>query len=184
VDAGCSLDDPFRAPLESAQLPCSYMHAPFTPASAPFNHMRLFQCRACRRAWVPSVVLATMELPEGLPTAGRAVLVEARVARRKDARAQGEMECVRLSEELVFLEFALHQQLLLSKRRVALVEVVGLRRELASCGGGRGGGRRPLARCKPLARDGTHEPTARRGQQRRCIVVGIKGRAGLDDDDA
>ncbi len=81
-------------------------------------------------------------------------------------------------------QWRLNQQLLLSKRRVALFVVVGLRRELASCGGGRGGGGCPLARCKPLARDGTHEPTARRGQQRRCIVVGNKGRAGLDDDDA
>ena len=62
---------------------------------------------------VPSVIVATIEPPSGLSLTGPGVLIEARVVRRKDKASLNEAECVRLSEELVFLEFQLHQQLML-----------------------------------------------------------------------
>ena len=79
--------------------------------------MRIVRCRSCESHWVPNVLLATVEPPPGLAVTGPGLFIEARVLRRKDARAVGEAECSKLSEELVFLEYALHQQLLLKMRR-------------------------------------------------------------------
>jgi hypothetical protein len=63
---------------------------------------------------VPTVILATIELPAKLPVSGTGIFIESRVVRRKEKNTgNGETECVRLSEELLFLEFALHQQLML-----------------------------------------------------------------------
>jgi hypothetical protein len=59
------------------------------------------------------VVIATLDLPAQLPVSGPSMLIESRVVRRKDKNMGNETECVRLSDELVFLEIAMHQQLML-----------------------------------------------------------------------
>ena len=98
------------------QRPCSVLHVPFHHRAAAFNQMRLRRCRCCGRGYVHETLLSNTELPQLLPISGEPQLLTATVARDLDKTSTGEALCSALSKELVFLEQAVHQQLLLKMR--------------------------------------------------------------------
>ena len=71
------------------QRGCSFMHVPYRHKKVPFEHMKLVQCRVCRRKWVPETLLSGLEPPRNLPIQGPPVLIEARVCMRKDSCVAG-----------------------------------------------------------------------------------------------
>ncbi|CAE8606970.1 unnamed protein product, partial [Polarella glacialis] len=91
---------------------------------------RLTRCRSCGEGMVPSVLLATVDFPEGLPVVGRCELVEARVCRLM-RRQSGEAHAQELSEALPFLELELHKQLMYKMRVMGLNAAFGLRIEIS-----------------------------------------------------
>jgi len=119
---GLVSNDPLCAPSAPAQLPCSYVHLRSslsigsTVSQAPFDNMVTSRCRCCGVGFVPNVLLASIEPPPSLPTAGPGIYIEARAVRRKPSSSKGVNECIVLSEDLVFLEQAMHQQLMLKLR--------------------------------------------------------------------
>lgn len=166
VHPGFITCDPVCAPTAPTQLPCSLVHLPATYATtgagAPFSNMQVAQCRGCKRAYVPAVLMASMEPPSGLPTSGPGLFIVSRAVRRKHthsggggghqhghggrrgggggagdggssgtgdgkALAPGEQECVRLSEELLFLEYAMHQQMMLKLKAAGRNAVFAVR---------------------------------------------------------
>lgn len=102
---------------------------------------RLERCRLCCSGFVPSVLMATIDFPEGLPVIGCSELVEARVCRLKrrigddrgsSARSsKAERRSFRLSEALPFLELELHKQLMYKMRLMGLNAAFGLRVEIS-----------------------------------------------------
>jgi hypothetical protein len=91
---------------------CEYTHVPYSHSRAPFQFMRLVPCLNCKKKWVPEIILSTIEPSTSLPIKGRGVLLEARSCRTRKA-ATGEIDAVKLSGILPFLEYDVQRQLML-----------------------------------------------------------------------
>jgi uncharacterized protein YbjQ (UPF0145 family) len=134
---GLISNDPLCAPSAPAQLPCSYVHLRSslsigsTVSQAPFDNMVTSRCRCCGVGFVPNVLLASIEPPPSLPTAGPGIYIEARAVRRKLSSSKGVNECIVLSEDLVFLEQAMHQQLMLKLRALGRNAIFSVRSSVA-----------------------------------------------------
>jgi uncharacterized protein YbjQ (UPF0145 family) len=134
---GLVSNDPLCAPSAPAQLPCSYVHlrsslsVGATASHAPFDNMITSRCRCCGEGFVPNVLLASIEPPSSLPTTGPGIFIEARAVRRKPSTAKGVNECIVLSEDLVFLEQAMHQQLMLKLRALGRNAIFSVRSSVA-----------------------------------------------------
>lgn len=77
-------------------------------------------------AKVPDIILATIEMPEGIPITGRGCFLQSYVCRpKKDLK--GELNAKEISESLPFLEYELHR-LLVNKMKVkAMNTIFGLK---------------------------------------------------------
>ncbi|XP_028039198.1 uncharacterized protein LOC114249729 isoform X2 [Bombyx mandarina] len=95
---------------------CSAAHVPYAPGSGPYR-AELSLCAQCRRARVPSVLLATCAKPSTMPTHGKAVTLTAVAARVRRAPPTAEPGARDISDQLPFLEYELHK-LLLAKLRM------------------------------------------------------------------
>lgn len=77
-------------------------------------------------AKVPDILLATVELPDGLPITGRGCFLQSYVCRPK-RDLKGELNAKEISESLPFLEYELHR-LLVNKMKVkAMNTIFGLK---------------------------------------------------------
>lgn len=107
---------------------CTMVHIHHPEGRADFR--KLSRCLMCGEGFVPNVLLATIDFPEGLPVVGRCELVEARVCRLQ-RRLSGDAQAQELSEALPFLELELHKQLIHKMRVMGLNAAFGLRVEIS-----------------------------------------------------
>lgn len=94
----------------SPTFQCSLCHIPYIPSSIPFP-VNLSSCAICRKKKVPDVLFTTIDLPSEIQTYGRGSLIQARVCKSK-LKAKGELSAKEVSDNLPFLEYELHNQLM------------------------------------------------------------------------
>lgn len=73
--------------------------------------MHLFKCLECDKDYVPEVIIATIDPPEGLNIIGGPRYMEARIVKQKK-NLKGEAHAISVSEKVFFLEYHLHSQLI------------------------------------------------------------------------
>ncbi|XP_059621362.1 C2 domain-containing protein 5 [Phlebotomus argentipes] len=113
----------------SPTLACSLLHLPYAANSVPFN-VSLDNCALCRRAKVPNVFLATIEIPESLQITGRGCLVQAQVCRQK-RDLKGESNAKEISDGLPFLEYELYRVLINKMKVKGMNAIFGLKCSIA-----------------------------------------------------
>ncbi|KAL3842209.1 hypothetical protein ACJMK2_020248 [Sinanodonta woodiana] len=89
---------------------CSICHIPYKAASAPFP-VNLSQCAICKRKSLPDVLFTTIDPPAEIQTYGRGAFIQARICRSKDDN-KGEANAKEISDNLPFMEYELHNQLM------------------------------------------------------------------------
>lgn len=109
---------------------CCSAHVPFRRQKAPFA-VDLTLCRLCHRRYVPDMILATIEPPRELETAGETVLVEAFVVKPIKKRRENEVIAAAISSSLPFVEYDIHRQLLYKLRLRGYNAIFGLKYHLA-----------------------------------------------------
>lgn len=67
----------------------------------------------CRKHWVPEYILTSVDPPATLPTRGTGRLLEVVVHRSRKKQPGAELDAVKMSEVLPFIEFDLQRQLML-----------------------------------------------------------------------
>ena len=97
-------------------IACACCHVPYPHNHAPFANMRLVPCQSCRKKWVPEILMATVEPPATLVTAGRGRLIQAQVCRALPPKQKGEALAMSVSDTLPFLQHDLMRQLLTKLR--------------------------------------------------------------------
>jgi hypothetical protein len=103
---------------------CVSTHVPYNHNAAPFAFMRLVPCLLCKRKWVPETILTTTELPLGLAIKGKGRLLEAKVCRPRKA-LNGEIDAVKVSEVLPFVEYDLQRQIILKLKVLGMNSAFG-----------------------------------------------------------
>ncbi|KAK3597627.1 hypothetical protein CHS0354_030177 [Potamilus streckersoni] len=89
---------------------CSVCHIPYKAASAPFP-VNLSQCAICKRKSLPDILFTTIDPPSEIQTYGRGAFIQARICRSK-ADNKGEANAKEISDNLPFMEYELHNQLM------------------------------------------------------------------------
>nr|XP_032522160.1 C2 domain-containing protein 5-like [Danaus plexippus plexippus] len=114
LDCDFTLDETAACPRDE-EPECRSAHVPYAPGAGPYR-AELALCGSCRRARVPSVMLATCAKPSRLTAYAKAITLTAVAARGR--RSVGSEAGARdLSDQLPFLEYELHK-LLLAKLRM------------------------------------------------------------------
>ncbi|XP_055679157.1 C2 domain-containing protein 5 [Lutzomyia longipalpis] len=116
-------------PSASTSLACALLHLPYAANSVPFS-VTLDTCAVCRRAKVPNVFLATIEIPDGLQITGRGCLVQAQVCRQK-RDLKGESNAKEISDGLPFLEYELYRVLINKMKVKGMNAIFGLKCSIA-----------------------------------------------------
>ncbi|KAF5300394.1 hypothetical protein FQR65_LT01015 [Abscondita terminalis] len=105
--------------------PCAICHLAYSNNAMPLRTVSL-KCAVCRFGTVPEVLMATIEMPDGIPSVGRGCFVQAYVCRSlKDLRS--ELNAKDISDGLPFLEYELHRILVNKIRIKGMNAVFGLR---------------------------------------------------------
>ncbi|XP_023934540.1 uncharacterized protein LOC112043381 isoform X1 [Bicyclus anynana] len=136
LDCDFTLDEPAALRTDSKNAldeceaePCSVAHVPYSPGAGPYR-AELATCGGCRRARVPSVLLATCAKPNRLTSYAKAVTLTAVAARCR--RAVGAEAGARdLSDQLPFLEYELHKLLLAKLRMQGANAIFSLETQIA-----------------------------------------------------
>jgi hypothetical protein len=121
------------APLPSKmhrRRPCCASHVSYRRQRAPFP-VELSLCRLCQRRYVPDLILATIEPPVELETAGETGLVEAFVFKPVKRKRDNELTASAISSAMPFVEYDLHRQLLYKLRLRGYNAIFGLRYSIA-----------------------------------------------------
>uniref|UniRef100_A0A3P9I693 C2 domain-containing protein 5 n=1 Tax=Oryzias latipes TaxID=8090 RepID=A0A3P9I693_ORYLA len=106
LDLGGS-DQRFEDPSPSS---CGFCHIPYDELNLPFP-AQLTYCFHCRRQKVPDVLFTTIDLPSDAAIAGKGCFIQARLCRLKK-KGQGEANATAISNQLPFMEYELHTQLM------------------------------------------------------------------------
>lgn len=89
----------------NTQLPpssCNLCHIPYARTSIHIGGANIGKCNACKRGYVPDVILATIELPDNLQVVGTGCLIQASVCRpKRDLRSESNAK--EISDGLPFL---------------------------------------------------------------------------------
>ncbi|XP_064074058.1 C2 domain-containing protein 5 [Vanessa tameamea] len=130
VDEPTVLNTGSKNTLEESEIePCSIAHVPYSPGAGPYR-AELATCGGCRRARVPSVLLATCAKPNRLASYPKAITLTAVAARGR--RAVGAEAGARdLSDQLPFLEYELHKLLLAKLRMQGANAIFSLQTQIA-----------------------------------------------------
>ncbi|CAG9567812.1 unnamed protein product [Danaus chrysippus] len=121
LDCDFTLDETTACPRDE-EPECRSAHVPYAPGAGPYR-AELALCGSCRRARVPSVLLATCAKPSRLTSYAKAITLTAVVSLILFSAARGrrsvgsEAGARDLSDQLPFLEYELHK-LLLAKLRM------------------------------------------------------------------
>ncbi|CAH1785770.1 unnamed protein product [Owenia fusiformis] len=89
---------------------CRLCHIPYNENSAPFP-VNFSKCAICGKSKVPDVLFTTIEPPRELCVIGKGCLIQARICRVKK-ELKGETNAKEISDNLPFMEYELHKQLL------------------------------------------------------------------------
>ncbi|CAG9132687.1 unnamed protein product [Plutella xylostella] len=108
---------------------CGVAHIPYSPAAAPSSER--YHCGHCRRARVPSVLLATCAKPNRLTSHSKAITLTAVAARARRAPPQSEPGARDISDQLPFLEYELHKLLLAKLRMQGANAIFNLQTQIA-----------------------------------------------------
>lgn len=88
--------------------------------------MRLVPCLICGSKWVPEYIITTVQPTESMPIRGKGRLLEVIVHRaRKTATGTGELDAVKMSEVLPFVEFDVQKQLMLKLKILGMNAAMG-----------------------------------------------------------
>ncbi|XP_078804904.1 C2 domain-containing protein 5 isoform X13 [Oryzias latipes] len=107
LDLGGSDQRWFEDPSPSS---CGFCHIPYDELNMPFP-AQLTYCFHCRRQKVPDVLFTTIDLPSDAAIAGKGCFIQARLCRLKK-KGQGEANATAISNQLPFMEYELHTQLM------------------------------------------------------------------------
>lgn len=97
---------------------CNSFHVPYHLNDAPYQ-MKLSLCQICKKGYVPDMILATIDPPEGIQINGQCEMIEAYVCRSKK-KCHGEMNAQQLSEMIPFLEYDLYKQIMMKLRLIGM----------------------------------------------------------------
>ncbi|CAH0730763.1 unnamed protein product, partial [Brenthis ino] len=136
LDCDFTAEDPIslatgsKNALDEAEIePCSIAHVPYSPGAGPYR-AELAACGGCRRARVPTVLLATCVKPNRLTAYAKTITLTAVAARSR--RAVGSEAGARdLSDQLPFLEYELHKLLLAKLRMQGANAIFSLQTQIA-----------------------------------------------------
>ncbi|KAF8561325.1 hypothetical protein P879_02233 [Paragonimus westermani] len=109
---------------------CSLCHMPRQSDAVP--QMSLLEptssslCEICKAAFVPGLLLSSIDFPLDFPVTGRPSLIQARICRTKK-ELKNEMAANELSELLPFMEYELHYRLMQKLRLRGMNALFGLR---------------------------------------------------------
>ncbi|KAL5274474.1 C2CD5 family protein [Megaselia abdita] len=125
-DMSSSYNGPPKLPsFQSISSGCVLSHVPYNPVTVPFS-CKLKKCAICKKARVPDVLLATIELPDTLLITGRGCLLQAQVLRaKKDLRSESNAK--EISDGLPFLEYELHRLLINKLKAKGMNAIFGLK---------------------------------------------------------
>ncbi|KAF7233272.1 hypothetical protein EG68_09045, partial [Paragonimus skrjabini miyazakii] len=109
---------------------CSLCHMPQQSDSAPqtslLEPISSSLCEICKAAFVPGLLLSSIDFPVDFPITGRPSLIQARICRTKK-EVKNEMAANELSELLPFMEYELHYRLMQKLRLRGMNALFGLR---------------------------------------------------------
>jgi hypothetical protein len=88
--------------------------------------MNLFKCLECDKDYVPELIIATIDPPQGINIIGSPRYIQARIVKRKKY-VKGEQHAISVSEKVFFLEYHLHSQLIKKMKLYCKNAVFGLR---------------------------------------------------------
>lgn len=110
---------------------CSLLHVPERRQwSTLISHGDQSRCVNCNQAFVPSILLCSVEIPAELAVIGQGCVIQSRVCRPKK-KASGEAHAVAISALLPFVESTLHQQLVSKLNKLKMNAVFGLQTQLS-----------------------------------------------------
>lgn len=112
---------------------CCSVHVPYRRKRAPYE-VDLSLCRLCHRRYVPDMILATIDPPPELESAGETGLVEAFVLKPLKKKRDNEVTASAISSAMPFVEYDLHRQLLYKLRLRGYNAIFGLRYNIAVSG--------------------------------------------------
>jgi hypothetical protein len=75
------------------------------------SKMNLFKCLECNKDYVPELIVATIDPPEGLNIIGAPKYIEARIVKPKKF-LKGEQHAIAVSEKTFFIDYHLHSQII------------------------------------------------------------------------
>ncbi|XP_050556205.1 uncharacterized protein LOC118277793 [Spodoptera frugiperda] len=119
-----------RSAEESECEWCSVAHVPYSPGAGPYR-AELAVCGGCRRARVPTVLLATCAKPSKLVSHAKAITLTAVAARVRRAPPTSEPGARDISDQLPFLEYELHKLLLAKLRMQGANAIFSLQTQIA-----------------------------------------------------
>jgi hypothetical protein len=90
------------------------------------KQINLFRCLQCNRDYVPEVIIATIDPPEGINIIGSPRFLEARIVKTKKSQ-KGEQHALSVSAQVFFLEYHLHSQLIKKMKLYCKNALFGLR---------------------------------------------------------
>ena len=67
----------------------------------------MFRCLECDKDYVPEIIIASVDPPEGLNIIGQPKFIESRIVKLKK-KLKGEQHAISVSEKTFFLEYHLH----------------------------------------------------------------------------
>lgn len=108
---------------------CRCCHIPYKRKMAPFD-MKFHRCSGCKKGFVPEIILSTIEPPQELQLTKKSMFFEARVCREKK-KAQGEQNAIIVSENIPFIEYDLHRQLLYKLKLLGMNAAFAIKYQLA-----------------------------------------------------
>lgn len=109
---------------------CCAAHVPYHRQRAPYE-VDLSLCRICQKRYVPDLLLATIEPPTELETAGETGLVEAFVFKPLKHKKDNELIAATISSAMPFVEYDMHRQLLYKLRLRGYNGIFGLKYSIA-----------------------------------------------------
>ncbi|XP_052271042.1 C2 domain-containing protein 5-like isoform X2 [Dreissena polymorpha] len=109
----------------SPRYNCALCHIPYKPSSSPFP-INLTQCACCRRRYVPDLLFTTINRPPEIHTVGHGAFIQARVCRPK-GDGKTEVNAKEISDILPFMEYELHNQLVVKLKIRSMNCLFGLK---------------------------------------------------------
>ncbi|XP_065165610.1 uncharacterized protein [Atheta coriaria] len=116
---------PERESTQHLKPACSITHLPYVSNSKPLRSSSI-KCCTCGAYKVPDMLIATIEIPEGMPNFGRGCFIQSYVCRPlKDLK--GESNAKEISDGLPFLEYELHRFLINKLKVKGMNAIFGLK---------------------------------------------------------